>query len=347
VPFTPQQSANPGPKPVGIMPVVQQGINRAQTSDRTGMSVGGATNMSYRSDADMGTRVGGAVNGYVNDPFNLALRRNTDFYGIENAAFDRNAARLSGQLGQISAGYGQMAGSARTGYGLDMKLIDIARKGQGIDYDAIRRQQEYYRKTFGIQDTGFNEKYAFLGQNRGFARDAFRSQLEGLDAQGLQVGEQTRRSLSALTGDAAARGALVAGGTQEKASDVATDERFARDSLARQRSDADLAFRKEDAGLKFQQEEVLRDKELNGLNTNEQIARLNDRQRQLDLEAAKLGVQADQLANNLQSTLARLNLDRVTSVGQIMDSLASNDLNRAQMARSIVQQSYQEARAGG
>lgn len=345
MPFTPQQSANPGPRPTGIAPVIQRNVGSALPNDRTGMSAGGATNLSYRADADMGARVGGAVNGYINDPFNVALRRNTNFYAIENSAFDRNDARLNGQLGQISAGYGQMAGSARTGYGLDMKLIDIARKGQGIDYDAIRRQQQYYRDTFGIQDLGFNEKHAFLGQNRGFARDAFRSQLEALDAQGIQVGDQKRRGMSALVGDAAARGALVAGGTQEKASDLATDEYFARDTLKRQGADAELAFKKEDAGLKFQQEEVLRDKELNGLNTNEQIARLNDRQKQLDLEAQKLGVQADQLANNLRSTLARLNLDRVTSVGQIMDSLASNDLARAQMARSIVQQSYQEARA--
>lgn len=68
--------------------------------------------------------------------------------------------------------------------------------------------------------------------------------------------------------------------------------------------------------------------------TNEELAQVGDRKRQLENQAKSYGMQADQLRTALQQGLTALNLDRVMSVGDLVD-MADSPTGRQIMQEAI------------
>jgi hypothetical protein len=290
---------------------------------------------------NMGYNVGrGAANAYAEDEqrrqndaaaraqAEAQYQQSLGFYTTVNAG---QAAAMRGQydaqqarIPLINASYGQQASGMTRESDLRRQLLGYDRGNIDIERGGLNRQIGYYGNVQGTKD---RQTAAMLGY---LDRD-YRSGLGGLQVQRNQANLGAEQTTGNLNSDATARGAYTAAGTNTQRTDI-------QNNLAQQIAGINIEQEKLQTGTERSQSNLLFDQELGRMSTAEQQARLGDRQKTLDNEAAKLGVQGDILGAQLQQGLARLNLDQTMSVGQLMDAMSSNDAQQQALAAQIIQQ---------
>lgn len=158
-----------------------------------------------------------------------------------------------------------------------------------------------------IQRAAAARQLPYLGRLRGYD---MRDINLGRDAANLTADRDRRKTRS----DATARGAMITPGFRDDLTDI------------------DRALMNQMLGLNVREERT-------NTQYDEQEAQARDRMRLLDNEAAAYGIRGQQLEASLNQGLANLNLQNVMSVNDVMDMLASNDVDQALVARNIIESS--------
>jgi len=211
---------------------------------------------------------------------------------------------------------------ARQGYNLDVRGVNIDRASNAANLGAIGQQRNLANQQYGLQ----------MRQNQGGLANV--ANQENILRQGramdvTDIAEQKRLSdlqnsiqmgtTSGMASGAARLGLLAntnAASSTDQRSKVNLMEGLSRNQFTRQNLNWDL----ESAGLSRKETELT----------------LQQRERDMRANAAKLGLSVQQYQANLNNTMRQLGLDRIMSVSQYNQALNSRDLQVANIARSTV-----------
>lgn len=226
---------------------------------------------------------------------------------------DINADRLANQLGYGDAQYGLGVDALQQNAALDRMRLGVNAQDINIDRQAIGRQM-------GVSNQ----------------LQALANQLFGIDLQGLAINQRTsdaqmgtaNRNIDAaqrkVLSDATARGAVSGPGFVNNRRELESD-----------RQDTFGQFLRDFEENKLKQGQVGIARQQSDINFGEDRAKLADRAKILDNQASKLGIDAKQLEANLQQGMARLGVDRLFNMNDLLDAMASNDIDRQAIAMQI------------
>lgn len=282
----------------------------------------GGTGSSWRQPTPMNPQT---------QPMQQALSFMTGMHGADFVQNDMNASRLAGQLGYNDAQYQMDTSFMQENAGLDRQRLGLAGQNIGIDRNALNRQigvndqlQGLAQQLFGLDIRGLGIQNAGLGIDRQSLAAQLVSQFRGLD-------NDKRNMLSEKTAMGSVGSVMHRRGNAENQA---------------QREDVYGQFGRDSAGLDLKQDQIGLDAERVGIGRQqsdiefgENKAKLQDRMKTLDTEASKLGIDRKQLEINLNQGLARLGIDRMFSMNDILDAMTSNDIER----QAIAQQIFREA----
>lgn len=289
------------------------------------------------------------------NPMDYAQPNYDDLYGslwgqVDLSGFDARAAGLRASQARIAGGANAQMGAAKRNNDIALARIGLQEEGNGVNIAATYRQGGVIDKQWGLTNERYTSDKGYLGKLRGFAGtgkqigldDATQTRDRALTAS--QLGYD--KALYGLNSDATARGAYGAEGTD-----------FSRGALSKEKSLQDLeanqtfgirertvnlGYDKELAGLDKQGVDL--DFDLRGaeIDKDEAKAKLGDRLKQLDILARDFGLQRDQLAAQLQGTLAGMGMQKEQALAGILDGLASNDVARNQASLAAATQVMQQ-----
>lgn len=230
---------------------------------------------------------------------------------------DINADRLANQLGYGDAQYGLGVDALQQNTALDRARLGINARDINIDRESIARQM-------GVS----NQLQALANQLFGIDIKGLGIDQRGLDAQMTTANRNLDAELRRQMSDATARGAVGGPGLMYRKQETEADRQDAFGNFLR--STEQLGLRKDQVGIARKQSDI---------NYTEDRAKLADRAKILDNQAGKLGIDAKQLEANLSQGLARLGVDRLFNMNDLLDAMASNDVDR----QAIAQQIFREA----
>lgn len=241
------------------------------------------------------------------DNASIGLERGLQFfqgiYGPDLAAQQAQRDRLQGGIGFAEQNYATQADILRNQYGIDTDKLGLEQQGIGIERGAVNRQ------------------IGNVGQLENLARQLLGNTQRGFDIDSKEATQgyfaQRRRALS----DAASRGAFNTPGIRYTLAEIGDVLGNTQGRIGLGRERADIGYQREGIGLK------------------EQRAGLQDRNKQLDLRAQGLGLDRRQLANNLDQGLNRLGLDQWVTTNDLLDAMASSDIQ----TRAVAEQIYRNA----
>ncbi len=292
---------------------------------------------------------------FIQDPRAILAQQLQDTY-MANAAtmfagLDAQKDRLAQHQAELEGAYGARAGAASQGAALANRGVDLDEEKLGVDRKATERQNPYLDELFGLRTGQRNSRNDYLKTLEGLSEREMAAKLFGADAiqefglgsADLQQKQLTRKQRS----DAAAAGSTVTQGNREALSDIDLEHALTTTKVKKDRElagkTAQLERERDAAGIKAQWDDNYWSQQLDAATTKEEKAKVGDRLSMLDIAAKELGLKREQIANQLSQTLASMNLDKVTSVGQLLDAMVSNDQKRAEAAWQIFQQAQTDA----
>jgi hypothetical protein len=198
----------------------------------------------------------------------------------------------------------------QSNFNLGSRELDLQNQSLGFD----RERNELRRQGIGF-DRGD------IGAQRGFNQRNLDMSLMDALAQGVR---RTRSNNSEATG----RGAWFAPMRGIRNDDIRFDTQMAGDQ-------ARLGFDKSNQALNLREQNLgLDEKSIDIAN------------RELDAQAQKIGLSRDQLRATLDQGIAQLGLQGQISTNQLMNGLASGDLQHAQLIQGILQDIIRSGMAG-
>lgn len=262
---------------------------------------------------------------------------------------------LNFQMNALGPAYGAQSGALRQNYNSSVGLNNLAAQATGADRASIGRQRGYLDSMYGVDQAKYGTNVGYQNALKGFAGQAYgiagKTHTSVLEQLANQLADSQRQAVNEDKGvrsQATAAGAYTAQGTRDDVATVEADRASRQANNAQQRlqegysyDQTGVAYRRDLSGIDNTIANMGYDLQASGLSTAEQKAKLGDRMAQLDIQAKTFGLKNDQLESQLSQGLASLNLDQVMSVGQLMDSLNSNDYQKAQLAQQIIGQALQ------
>lgn len=226
-------------------------------------------------------------------------------YGLgapQLASLNQQYGTLQGQLGTTQAGYDLARQAAQSD-----AAAQLAKTNLGPEYDAVTR-------------AAIQRQLAGLGVDDNLAFQMLGNQFKGLDLQRTQAWQGAGRAQTAAKTDATARGSIGSVGFNKKMTGIQQD-------LANQLSGIDIN-RTQDT---LQAQQAQNDR-------REAAAKLKDQNAMLDIKAKEYGLDRNQIKANLQQGLAKLGIDNMATVNQILDMMSSNDVQQRAVAEQIFRQ---------
>lgn len=235
------------------------------------------------------------------------MQQALDFYsglaGPQMAGLQQQSGLLAGQLGQTQAGYDIARGALQQGAAADLAKVNL-----GPEYDAITRGT-IYRQMVGL-NAADKLAYQMLGQ-----------QFKGFDLQNKEAWQNAQRGQWQNRSQGTAKGAVGSRGYNERMTNIQQD----------------LANQLQNVGINREQARLTA---VQGANSRaEQKAQLDDQNKMLDIKAKEYGIDKSKVAANLSEGLAKLGIDNVTNVNEILNMLNSNDIQQ----RALGEQIFREA----
>lgn len=276
----------------------------------------------------------------------LSANRNAQawmgFYGTLNrptmGALDKNQADLQARLGMLAGKYGASAGAARAGHDADVKLLDNQEAIHNIELEGARRQPGLLDNLALLTGYKYVNNRDLVEKNKGFAgttRDiANKGATLDFDQRMLSIGQADRQAED----DAAGRGAVGSTGyqTTDREFDISRGQAGRGRDIAFERSQ--LGYDSSMADLNNQGIQLDLNQEMYRHSSNEDKAKAQDRIKTLELVSAQFGIKKEQLAAALSRTIADNGLAQFASANQILDMMASNDVNQKQLAANVINQ---------
>lgn len=292
---------------------------------------------------------------FVMDPRAILAQKLQDTYmanaAVMFAGIDKYGERLQQHQADLEGAYGARAGAASQGAALANRGVDLDEEKLGVDRRSTERQNPLLDELFGLRTGQRNSRNEYIKSLEGLSEREMAAKLFGADAiqefglgsADLQQKQMTRKQRS----DAAAAGASVTQGNRDALSDIDQEHALTTTKVKKDRElagkTAQLERDRDAAGLKAQWDDNYWQQQLDAATTKEEKAKVGDRLSMLDIAAKELGLKREQIANQLSQTLASMNLDSVSSVGQLLDAMVSNDQKRADAAWQIFQQAQTDA----
>lgn len=251
----------------------------------------------------------GGYNVPPNTPERTAMQQGLDYsYGLgapQLAALQQQSGMYAGQLGTTQVQYDLAKQGLQSGADAQLAKINLGPEYDAISRDAIMRQM------------------AGLNAQDKLAWEALGNQLEGFDLRTLQSWQGAQRGQWANRSDATGKGSVGSIGYNRRMGGIQED-------LANQLT-----------GIGIDKDSAIFGAREAAMGRTEQKAKLDDQNRMLDIKAKEYGIDRQQVEANLQQGLAKLGLDNMTSVNQIMDMLSSNDIQQRAVAENIFRQGMQ------
>jgi hypothetical protein len=270
--------------------------------------------------------------------FNNAQQYYNTFYAPDQAALQNQFQSLMGRKDALSANYNSTTALTNERFNLLQQQLGAQQQGNGIDLNAAARQMTLADQLLSLLGGKKDQALGYTGQLSGLANQMFGVQNQQLDLKEKSSKRGSERAQAKALSEAIARGAVVTPGHTD---DMSFLREEAADQLAQigtERTAASLAHEQDKAGFTNQTKNILLDFDTAQLNNREQKAQAQDRYKQLEIQANQFGIEKNKLANELASTLQRLQLDRVMTVGQVMDMLSGNIGEQRALAMQIMQQ---------
>jgi len=304
-----------------------------------GFGGGGAKTNGGSGAAGLAVQLGwGKINGHDNTGgFNDNLGLYSSYYAPTMTGYQNQANGINGQLGALGAGYGSAMAGLQGQYNSQLGQNNLAIQSIGVDQNAIPRQQQYYDQLFGVDREKYNNNLGYQNQLRGFSTRDYNSTVDQLLNQANQINYTADKGIRKVGSDATVAGSFTSQGTKQGVADVNADRGFGLENNNQQGIQAKTGYERDQAGITNTINNLTSDFKTSGLNHDEQIARLSDRQQQLGIQAQQLGLKSDELASGLQSGLAKLGIEQALNVGQLMDALYGNNAQQQQLAQKIIQ----------
>ena len=257
----------------------------------------------------------------------------------------------------LEAAYGARAGAAGSGADIANRGVDLDEEKLRLERQGTERQIPFLDQLLGLRSGKRASDRDYLKSLEGLSDQELALKLFGADAQqefGLASADLAQKTLTRKQrSDATAAGAVVTQGNRDALGDIDTEHATTTKKV---RSDRELAGKtaqlereRDAAGIKAQWDDNYWAEEIDKATTAEDKAKITDRLGALDLAAKELGLRREQIANSLAQSLASMGLDKIMSVGSLMDAMMGNDEKAAQAAWDIFQQSVADSRtlAGG
>lgn len=245
-------------------------------------------------------------------------------YGPRDQLLQGQLANQRARMGMTVGNQQYQSGILNRGYDLDLAGIANQEATLGIDRDAIARQLAGIGQIGDLDERALDAESGYLGE------------LLGLSGDELSLAQriarfQADRARRGLTSDMAARGGYISPGYREGQQDVNTE-------LAQQLERAQLGQDREVIGIRNRMMGIGLDRERGRLGREEDAAKLRDRERALDIQARDYGLSRDRLRVQLEQGLARLSLDAVMDVNQLMDMVNDTQIERRLLAEQIIRE---------
>ncbi len=321
----------------------------------------------------------GTVNQARNDAFNSLMGANAVQLG--ELASTANQARL--QLQYQGALNGNAERAARADYDTNLANLNLNRMSNEVDRAAAARASGDIDAAYNLDYERYLRNWEYTQKARTLSEQAFLADLGWLDTQSNKLGADyqfaergfdNQADDAAMDRDARAqqiREQMATGGggfTQGIRFDTDMSNRaFASEnekiSLGRARNKSDYDFglagiandraglnnARDKANLNFERDFNLMNADLKqaGLTRDQQKAAARDRSAQLDIMAAKFGVDANALAANLNLTLEQMGLQHQLTVGKLFDVIATGNRQQQALVNSIAQQAGNAAKSKG
>lgn len=186
--------------------------------------------------------------------------------------------------------------------------IGMALANKQFQTGQLNEDHQLNMQMLGLDQRGIDSSKMNLSELRALAKEQY-----GLDKS--EIGRDFKRTSEQLLSDATTRGAYTSSGYQR-------DQKYAY-------GDALVAHQNADIGYKTKQ------------------ADFDQAERNLDIQAERLGISKKQLSNQLESALQQLGLSTWMDVNGLMQSLYGNNADQAAMAQQILQWAIQNAGSFG
>lgn len=251
------------------------------------------------------------------------------------AGFQADSALAGANLGLVNSNYGAQRGFANRDYDLGVRENNLGYASLGLDREANNLKLADYqldRQNVGIDRRGVGVTQDYINKMRGFAGDTLSQQLYDAMRQGVYRTVQNNSQ-------ATANGAWFAPMRQFENQNIYGDTMNAGNQARTGYNKQIAGFDRDSANANLDLERLdVREK---GIDNDEQ--RVATANRQLDIQAQKLGLNSEQLRLALDKGLQNLGVQNATSVNQIMAGLASNNAQVQQVAFNAMAQAVQAA----
>jgi hypothetical protein len=251
-------------------------------------------------------------------------------------AFAKNQEEADALQAKYDAANAAIGGAASQGANLANRGIDLDFEQLGVDRAALDRQTPLLDTLFGIRNDQRKSEQDYLKTLDELGNKDLANQLAGAD---LTQASDTRKQRSSAT----ASGSLVSTGNRAALSDIKTAFGLTTENFKNARA-------RDAAGIKAKWDDNYFQGEADKAKTAEDRAAIQDQYKSMDILEKRYNLSREQIANSLASTLANLNLNKIMSVGQVLQGLQSNNAQTAQMYYELLSKSladYETLTAAG
>lgn len=225
----------------------------------------------------------------------------------------------------------------------NLATIALSRKSGLVDQAAVARQVKLENAMFALRQQKSQNEQVYAQKKLEFAARQRDLGFQGNSLSLQQLIADAQQGRRGAMSDATARGAFSTEGHAQAQTDINTGERIGRGKLGVERKGIQLSYEQETAAGKAQLRQIYLDRQDAKLSHGEQIALLNDRRKQLQIEAQKYGVTEDAYRKQLANGIAALNLDHQVTVNNLMSQIASQNAAKAAAAQQVTQAAIQAA----
>lgn len=186
------------------------------------------------------------------------------------------------------------------GQGMNDYQTGVLNQNAGFQRQSLGLDQQ----GLGIQQGALNRQGPLLGAEYGLQQQQFGLQNQGFDQAVQEAWQGAQRGQRSINSSETARGGFASQGHQQGLQDIQTQLSNSLSTIGRQRESASLS------------------NQGNTLQYQEQVAKLGDAQKQLDLSSKRLGLSGEEITARLNQSLNQLGLSTAMSATDLLSGIS-------------------------
>lgn len=248
--------------------------------------------------------ISGAATGAPPSQYDLIGQLQQILSNPQFAQGQMNFDSILGSLFQNTGMYDWQAGNLQTN--ADFSLRELGLEGQGLD----------------IQRASLGRQAPLLNQEWDISNQQYQTQLQGLDQAVQESWQGAGRATRGLGSQETARGAFGSQGHHEGLQDISTQLKNSLSTIDRERTQLNLGH--QSSQLQYQ----------------EQLAKIGDAEKQLDLSSQRLGLSKEEITSRLNQSLQQLGLGTVLDSTSLLSEIAKMERGDYSPLSSMIGEIY-------